>query len=76
MSIPLIWFLPDSFQNFSVDPFTSSIDLGFCNPSLAPNVCLDLGVTAPLPEAPDSFVSVEQNLRIKELQGELSSLNK
>jgi hypothetical protein len=76
MSIPLIWFLPDSFQSFSVDPFTSSIDLGFCNLSLAPEVCLDPGVTAPLPEAPDSFVSDEQSLRIEELQSELSSLKK
>ena len=39
-------------------------------------MCLDPGVTAPVPEAPDSFASDEQTLRVQELQGEVSSLKK
>jgi hypothetical protein len=54
----------------------SSIDLGLCNPSLTPEVCLDSGVTTPAPEAPNSFAPDEQILHIQELQGEVSSLMK
>jgi hypothetical protein len=39
-------------------------------------VCLDSGVTTPVPEAPNSFASDEQTLHIQELQGEVSSLMK
>jgi hypothetical protein len=71
----LIYSLPDACQSCSVDPFTSSIDLGLCNPSLAPEH-LHSGVSAPQPEAPSYFASNEQNLRIQELRGDVSSLKK
>ncbi|KAM0891681.1 hypothetical protein ACQ4PT_026249 [Festuca glaucescens] len=61
-------------ESFYIDPFTASTNLGFRNPQ--PEVYLDSGVTTPPTEAPDSFISGEQSLRIKELEGELSSLKK
>ncbi|KAM0853649.1 hypothetical protein ACQ4PT_050942 [Festuca glaucescens] len=67
---------PPRDHSFSANPFTASADLGSRNPKLAPEVHLDSEVTTPPPEAPDSFLSDEQGLHIKELEGELTCLKK